>query len=228
MFTTEQTTLTPIRFAESELAGETVILLPERALYWPYTRTIFIADAHFGKAASFRAKGLLVPGGTTADNLRRLDSAIERSGARNIVFLGDFLHSRAGRIDSTLDALASWRARHCRLNLMLVRGNHDRHAGDPPELLEIETVAEPYSLGPFALCHEPQESDAGYVLSGHLHPGIVLRGKTNDALRLACFWFTERYAVLPAFGAFTGSYFINRAFGDRVFVIADDSVIAIR
>jgi hypothetical protein len=36
------------------LAGETVVLSAGRALSWPRERTLFVADAHPGKAASFR------------------------------------------------------------------------------------------------------------------------------------------------------------------------------
>ena len=44
-----------------QCAGETVWLLPERALWWPAQRMLMVADAHFGKAATFRARG--VPAG---------------------------------------------------------------------------------------------------------------------------------------------------------------------
>jgi hypothetical protein len=40
---------------EIVLAGETLRLLPDKALYWPRQQTLFIADAHFGKVAAFRA-----------------------------------------------------------------------------------------------------------------------------------------------------------------------------
>ncbi|TXD50975.1 DEAD/DEAH box helicase, partial [Ralstonia sp. TCR112] len=48
-----------------QCAGETVWLLPERALWWPVQRMLMVADAHFGKAATFRARGVPVPAGST-------------------------------------------------------------------------------------------------------------------------------------------------------------------
>ena len=30
------------------LAGEAVVLLPERALWWPRERALFVADVHLG------------------------------------------------------------------------------------------------------------------------------------------------------------------------------------
>ena len=77
-----------------ELAGETVTLCPERAIYWPAQATLFIADAHFGKAHTFRSRGVFVPHGTTEDNLARLDALIARWTPERITFLGDFLHAR--------------------------------------------------------------------------------------------------------------------------------------
>jgi metallophosphoesterase superfamily enzyme len=49
-----------------------LLLLPEKAVFWPAQGMLIIADIHFGKAASFRAQGIPVPRGTTTENL--LDS----------------------------------------------------------------------------------------------------------------------------------------------------------
>ena len=58
-----------------EIAGEHVSLMAEHALYWPRSSTLLVADAHFGKAATFRAGGIFVPRGTTTNALTRLDDA---------------------------------------------------------------------------------------------------------------------------------------------------------
>jgi DNA ligase-associated metallophosphoesterase len=213
--------------AEITLLDERLVLLPERAVYWPARHALIVADAHFGKAASFRAHGIPVPRGTTSENLERLDAMLGRYPVRQIIFLGDFLHHRKGRADATLAALAAWRAKRPELDLLLVRGNHDGHAGDPPRDLRVKVVSEPYRLDPFVLCHEPSEAKRGFALSGHLHPAIVLRGRADERVRLPCFWFAPDYAVLPAFGSFTGSYLIQRQPGDQVFVVADEHVIPV-
>lgn len=213
--------------AEITLLDERLVLLPERAVYWPARQALIVADAHFGKAATFRAHGMAVPRGTTSDNLERLDAMLGRYPVRQIIFLGDFLHHRKGRADATLAALAAWRAKRPELELLLVRGNHDGHAGDPPRDLRVKAVAEPYRLDPFVLCHEPSEAKRGFALAGHLHPAIVLRGRADERVRLPCFWFAPDYAVLPAFGSFTGSYLIQRQPGDQVFVVADEHVLPV-
>ena len=136
------------RDATLDLAGERVVLMADRALYWPRLTTLFVADAHFGKAATFRASGIFVPRGTTADALTRLDEAVVRAGATRLVFLGDLLHAREGRSPETLRLVAEWRSAHPALEVVLVRGNHDRSAGDPPESLGISCVDAPMVEGP--------------------------------------------------------------------------------
>jgi len=210
-----------------QVAGETLLLMPERVIAWPARRTLLVADAHFGKAASFRALGVSVPAGTTGENLAILDAATSRVVPDRIVFLGDFLHSRLGRAPDTLDALRDWRARHAGVRMVVVRGNHDRHAGDPPPELGIDVVDEPLRDPPFLLCHHPYARDGGYVLAGHLHPGIRLRGRGRDRLTLRCFHFAPSVGVLPAFGAFTGHALIEPAAQDRVFAITGAAVLEI-
>ncbi|MBL8379018.1 MAG: ligase-associated DNA damage response endonuclease PdeM [Burkholderiales bacterium] len=206
-----------------EVAGDELVLCRERAIHWPARATLLVADAHFGKAATFRARGVPVPEATTAANLAALDRLIERHALKRIVFLGDFLHAREARNRATQGALAAWRERHAALKLILVAGNHDHHAGDPSAGLRIERVEEPLVDGPFALCHHPQASSAGYVLAGHLHPAYRLSGK-RDALRLPCFWLGPNTGVLPAFGDFTGGHAITPAPGDRLFVTTPGAV----
>ena len=47
------------------VAGETLLLFPERAALLAQTQTLLVADPHFGKAATFRSSGIPVPAGTT-------------------------------------------------------------------------------------------------------------------------------------------------------------------
>lgn len=210
-----------------ELAGEEVVLLPERGLYRPNARTLVIADPHFGKAAAFRAGGVPVPETTTRTTLLRLDSALARTGARRLVILGDFLHAKAGRSEALLSAVGDHLRDWGDLAVLLVRGNHDGRAGDPPPEWGIECADGPVRDGPFAWRHEPVASDAGYAVAGHVHPAVALRGRGGLSVTLPCFYFGRDYALLPAFGDFTGAAVIRPRSGERVFVIAGEEVIAV-
>ncbi|MBA3317848.1 MAG: ligase-associated DNA damage response endonuclease PdeM [Gemmatimonadales bacterium] len=210
------------------VAGEDLRLLPERALFWQRAGTLVVADVHWGKAATFRAAGIPIPGGATDEDLARLDSALCRTGARRLVVLGDLFHARAGRVATrTLAALRKWRDRCRRLEIQLVRGNHDRHAGDPPEDLRVNCVNSPAFLPPFVLRHEPRESAEGYTLAGHVHPGLVVSGPALQRERLPCFLVRPTLTILPAFGSFTGLASVTCSPGDRAFVVADGEVLPI-
>ncbi len=208
-----------------ELAGEQVWLLPQKALYWPRLALLAIADIHFGKAAAFRSFGIPVPHGTTNENLAGLDALVEATGATHVLFLGDFLHARASHAAATQAAMLAWRLRRRDLVLTLVRGNHDKHAGDPAASLAIDLVDEPYTLGPFSFCHHPELEDSapGYVLAGHVHPAYVLATRF-DALRLPCFVVGPRRMILPSFGAFTGGHAVRPENGERIYVTSGDAV----
>jgi DNA ligase-associated metallophosphoesterase len=210
-----------------EIAGESLSLLPERAIFWKRRSTLFVADLHFGKASSFRALGVPVPRGTTTGTLDRLDGILRRTGANRLVFLGDFLHAAEGRGAETLRVLNEWRRRHAAVEMTLVRGNHDARAGDPPKELEIRCDTAPVLDGPFVLDHHPRRSDHGYVLCGHIHPAVTLSGSARQHSRVACFWLGREIGVLPAFGEFTGFGEADVQPGDRVFAVADDAVIEV-
>lgn len=210
---------------ETEVAGERVVLLAERAIFRPATGELLVADAHWGKAATFRAAGIAVPGGTTGEGLARLDAALERTGAEEIVFLGDLFHARQGKSAAVLAEVRAWRARHPALRLTLVRGNHDRHAGDPPPDLGFRAADPPLHSRPFVYAHHPEPDARGYVLAGHVHPAAILRGRGRARERLPCFHFGGAVGILPAFGAFTGAATVAPLPGDRVFVVAGDEVL---
>jgi DNA ligase-associated metallophosphoesterase len=209
------------------IRGETLHLLGERAVFWERASTLLVADPHFGKAASFRALGVAVPRGTTTETVRRLDDAIDRVHPRRIIFLGDFLHAKEGRSPETLRVINEWRTSRAAVEMILVRGNHDARAGDPPQELDIRCVNGPLVELPFVFAHHPVRSDEGYVVAGHIHPGARLRGSGRQHAWLPCFWFGAETAVLPAFGEFTGLADIEPRPGDRVWVVADGEVLPV-
>jgi DNA ligase-associated metallophosphoesterase len=189
-----------------------LILLPERAVFEPQSRTLFIADPHFGKASSFRALGQPVPGGTTAENLRRLGALADAHDARRLVVLGDFLHSRTGRTQRLFAQLREWRAARPALDCVVVRGNHDVRAGDAPADCGFTSVDEPFALDGVEGWHHvegPAGVEGPVILSGHIHPVVRLAGPGRDRLRLPCFCLRGREIVLPAFGEFTGGHRVD-------------------
>lgn len=207
-----------------EIAGSPLMLLPEKVVFLPESDTLLVADAHIGKATSFRQLGVPVPSGTTGETLAALTRLIHRLAAKRIVFLGDFLHSARSLSADTFAAVLRWRELHSAVELTLVRGNHDDRAGDPPAVLDIQPFDQPLRLKGLALSHHPRPAAGAFVLAGHLHPCVSVGGRAHDWHRLPCFWFSNQVGVLPAFGAFTGMQAIQARAGERVFAAAPDRV----
>lgn len=227
--------------------GLVAVLHPSGAVWLPDVSALLVADLHFGKAASFRRLGVPVPeastGGTLQqlltllDDLPRLPPPSRPTAPVQLVVLGDLLHAARGRSREMLSAveaaLPGMRGHPAApgLALHLVRGNHDAAAGDPPPHWGVALHDEPWRLGPWALCHEPQTVAGAYALAGHWHPCTVLRGPARQRLRLPCFWFGDPLAhpvgVLPAFGDFTGMHPIDPRQGDRIWAVGGDAVRAV-
>lgn len=210
-----------------QLAGSELCLLAEKAIWWPAQHALLIADIHIGKAAAYRKLGQPVPHGTTASNLQKLDDLLQRFACDRLIFLGDFLHAPEAKTPATLTALAEWRARHPHLVITLIRGNHDKRAGDPPATLNIEVLAEPLLLGPFALQHEPHPHPTHHVLAGHVHPAYRLHGSGRQRLRLPCFCLGEKLSLMPAFGDFTGAMTLELRPNQQIFVVGGGEVWAV-
>lgn len=212
---------------EMDLADERLTLSPQRAIYWQRKRTALIADPHFGKAAAFRSAGIPVPPGTTGGNVDRLRQLLVATRAERLIVLGDFFHARTGRAPNTLAAISAWREEFAQLEIVLIRGNHDLGAGDPPAAWNIRCESGPLAEPPFCFSHEPCKHPRGYVLAGHLHPAFWLSEGCGPAIRLPCFWFGERTGVLPAFGSFTGGRGIRPEAGDRLYLVGPEQVYAL-
>jgi DNA ligase-associated metallophosphoesterase len=180
-----------------------------------------------GKAATFRAGGVPLPRGSTQADLERLSAFLARTMARTLVVLRDFLHAKSGRVPALAAAFKSWREAHAHVDVVLVRGNHDDRAGDPPADWGVRVVDDPHLLAPFIACHVPVTPPTGYALCGHLHPGVYLKGFGDDAARLPCFVLGARRAILPAFGSFTGLAIVSPAAADRLVAVAGTRLFAL-
>jgi len=207
------------------VAGTDLVARGDRTLFWPDRKTLLAADVHLGKDAAFRAKAVPVPLGSTRSDLRRLSHALAETGAERLVVLGDLFHGASGMTTDTVDAVMEWREAHRSLKILLIRGNHDRNAGPFPARLDLIERAAPVRIDPFAYCHRPETSAQGYVLCGHIHPAVKLRGPGGDQMRLPCFHRRRDALILPAFGEFTGSHTIAPGSNETVYAVVDGDVV---
>jgi DNA ligase-associated metallophosphoesterase len=200
------------------------ILAAQRAAFWTENKTLLISDPHLGKGAAFRKLGVPVPGGTTAADLRRLSLLIERFKPEVLLILGDLMHAAAGKTMEVRDLLARWRKSFESLSIVLVQGNHDQRAGGPPDEFRVNRLVQELEEGPFLFVHARKASPSKYVVAGHTHPcvSLVSPGRMKESFR--CFFFTRDFALLPAFGSFTGSKAVHPKDGDRIFLVQEEEI----
>lgn len=186
------------------IAGEPMLLLADRALYWPARQRLLIADLHLGKGTTFRSAGIAVPSGGTAHDLARLDRLLVRTDARSLWILGDFLH--AARHPSTVAAWQAFRSAHPNLAMAVVPGNHDRALAG---MTDIDILPDMILDGPFLFRHAPMKAlsashapGEAHLICGHVHPVVALPALGTTPV----FWLNQDQTVLPAFSAFTGGW----------------------
>ena len=216
------------QFKEKHVLGQHLVLHHDRAIFWKETKSLIIADPHFGKAQVFRESGIPIPGGTTRDDLRRLSLLIKRFNATMLVVLGDLTHDQINnpaRLNLLID---QWRRRHRNIELCLISGNHDVRSGAPPAQFRFERVVTECSAPPFIFTHKPKSDSSLYGIAGHLHPAVTVSGKARLNETLPCFYFGPRSVILPAFGSFTGTHTIRPTSDDQIYVIAGNQVIEMR
>jgi len=57
---------------------------------------------------------------------------------------------------------------------------------------------------------------------------VKIRGMAKQSLSFPCFYFTEKYCVLPAFSKFTGLALIRPTNGESVFAIVENDLVKLR
>lgn len=206
-----------------QVKGERLVLLPERAAYWPARHMLLLADAHLGKAMHFRKLGVAAPVGLEQLDIERLRDLLTRIAPTELVILGDLFHSAH---NAAWGDLAALRTAFAGTAFTLIVGNHD--ILDPAQYTAAGFIAVPErSEGPFRFTHHPDPRAGTYNVAGHVHPAVRLVGKGRQSMDLPCFHFGRNAALLPAFGAFTGRYRIVPVAGDRVFVASGGSVVRV-
>ena len=201
------------------IKGQQLWLSPDRCIFWEEERSLIVSDLHFGKTGHFRKAGIAVPQSVYREDLLRLLCQIQYFQPRQLLVVGDLFHSRENK---ELALFSKWREDFPDLGIRLIEGNHDILHADWYKAAGIDVSREILRLGPFAFIHDITEGGAdqnSYYFSGHIHPGIRIRGMGKQSLQFPCFYFGASFAVLPAFGKFTGTVSIDPMPEANVFAI---------
>ena len=227
------------------VADQTLWLSPSRIIYWEDEQAVIISDLHFGKTGHFRKSGIAIPQSAFRNDMQRLFEQIQYFQPHKLIIVGDMFHSKANK---ELEFFLKWRNDHAHLEIILVKGNHDILQTDWYEQSCIQLTNPSLYIKEFCFVHDLaifQNPDmaAGsaptiptiqktkpehFYFTGHIHPGILIRGLGKQSLRFPCFYFGEQYAILPAFGNFTGFSLIEPSSRENVFAIVENKIIQIQ
>jgi DNA ligase-associated metallophosphoesterase len=179
-------------------AGHNFEALPSGALFWPSQNALLVADLHLEKLSSYARRGSFLPPYDTSMTLKRLAADLDRTGAAEVIALGDSFHRDEGT-SSLLDA--------DRLRLVAlmgkahwtwISGNHD----PSPHALGGTWVAG-FARAGLTFEHQPRRGTPG-LLAGHLHPAARVAAD-GRSVRRPCFVHDGATFILPAYGSSTGS-----------------------
>jgi DNA ligase-associated metallophosphoesterase len=196
---------------------------PERCLFWEEENTLIVADMHLGKSGHFRKSGIAIPQTVYKDDLQRLISQLYFFKVDRLIFVGDLTHSTANK---ELDLFVKWRRDFSLLEIELIKGNHDILKDNWYKDTNISVTLDHLIKDRFCFRHDAELCDEEYyTFSGHVHPGISLKGKGQQSLRFPCFYFAKNQCILPAFSRFTGTYKVRPQKGETVFAIVENKLM---
>jgi uncharacterized protein len=209
-----------------EVAGQQLMLLPEKAVYWKNERVLIVADLHIGKVGHFRKAGIPIPKLMEQEDLAVLSDLLRVLNPLKVLFLGDLFHSE---LNDDWNWLKLWRQLFADLEIILVLGNHDILQEN--HYLEAGfAVCKSLVMGPFSFTHDPVDRRKiadSFNFAGHIHPGVKLFGKGRQSVVLPAFCFGEKDALLPAFGKFTGTFCVDCDQYNDIFPVVNQRVIKI-
>lgn len=154
--------------SESFELVEGAVALPGGLLLLSRSRTLVAADAHFGYEDVI---GGVLPLWSTTETTQMLLRAARRMQAREIVFLGDVIHSTRmseGAAQAVNHAIELLR-REC--TVTLVAGNHEGRTRGAAILGETEDAVE---RDGWLLLHGDEPVLGRRCIVGHLHPSLPL------------------------------------------------------
>jgi uncharacterized protein len=211
------------------LLGNTFLLSSDRCIFWEQQKTLILSDMHLGKTGHFRKSGIGVPQAIFKEDMQRLVTQLQLYKPKQVIVIGDMFHS----FDNKEHGLfIKWRKDFEQLPILLIKGNHDILKNDWYATAgiqicggETQSGGAALQIGNFIFTHDINDctsSEAGeeiYFFSGHIHPGISIKGLGKQSLRFPCFYFGKQYAVLPAFSRFTGTQIIKPKRGESVYAL---------
>jgi uncharacterized protein len=203
-------------------------LSAHRCVFWEEAKTLIVSDLHFGKTGHFRKSGIAVPQAVYKEDLQRLVHLLQYFQPQKLVVVGDLFHSHENK---ELELFRKWRHDFATLEIHLVKGNHDILHDNWYRQCDIHVTPDELEMNCFRFRHEmngPSVSGSQYFFSGHIHPGVRIKGAAKQSLSFPCFYFASNFCVLPAFSRFTGLAMVRPADNENIFAIVNNHIVQLQ
>jgi DNA ligase-associated metallophosphoesterase len=210
---------------QTEILSIGLQLLPEKAIYVDRLGLLLVSDIHLGKSETFQTAGIPIANTVNQTTLDRLQNLCLKIQPKELIILGDLLHSKSSCVDTVL---TPWHRflETVNITVRLLVGNHDRPLVQWLQRFSIECETNTIQMDRLLLSHEPSPQPNCLNICGHIHPCLRLKTRL-DQLRLPCFYWerSQNLLVLPSFGEFTGGYDIDLKPGSTAYVVADGAIV---
>ena len=204
---------------------EVLELTNQRVIYWKNKKSLILSDLHIGKSAHFQKSGIPIPSSVLDDDLERLKQLIHHFKATTLIIVGDLFHAEYNK---DLDEFKNWLSNFETLKLELIKGNHDRLKHSIYDFFEIKVHQPALEIDCVKFVHDNiQPKENCFTISGHTHPGVAIKGKSRQRIKLPCFQVTENQLILPAFSLFTGLNTKNAPKDCKNFCFTDDGIFEV-
>jgi DNA ligase-associated metallophosphoesterase len=208
-----------------QIRKNTFWLSPSRTVFWEEKKLLILSDLHLGKTGHFRKSGIAVPQRVFKEDMYRFLHELQIYKPKQVVIVGDLFHSIQNKEN---DLFIKWRNDFSGTPITLVKGNHDILSDEWYHEAGITVAATKLQLAGFAFQHEIEQAmapDTEFSFTGHIHPGVQIKGLAKQSLTFPCFYFNKDCCILPAFGHFTGFLKIKPKKNDRVFAIVENTIV---
>lgn len=176
---------------------EGVVLYPEGGVLLTDENVLVIADLHLGCEAALEYQGMSIPRVQTEKIEHGISRLLDATEPRRVVVAGDLKHNFSRNLTQEWQDVWSFvRRLSWRLDLEVVKGNHDNYLGIILREYGIPLRQETHASGARIVHGHDGRLTDDFTIMGHLHPSLRLRDGAGVSVKDPCFLYSDALGVL--------------------------------
>lgn len=195
----------------------------DETLFFPKEEILVIGDLHIGYDYMLRELGILIPEQQTKDTIKRIKKIFDKIKDKNyklkkVVFLGDIKHSFGFEFEERNEfrkIIEIIETKVKKEDIIIIKGNHDTvdYTSDK-KMKPFHVEKDILFIHGHKSCKEIIDKKIKIVVSGHLHPSIIISEKKGIKKEMyKCFLEGiskgKTFIVLPSFFGFVEGTPVN-------------------